>query len=578
MTEDEFCRNLRGMNGGSDFDREYLLQMYQAIVHHEIKMLDQNAKPQQSASSKRSLDDADRSAVEHKALIRKSYEVPVRKALAYCKTHVCDTHTFMQTDDANIVRGMYDACWYRALKALETRSDHAGSDVELLHICLDGIAYGAIIGILLGMNEQRDAYTKQLAKVCFIEKCNQDPSKRHEVSARLAKEEHLKQEWYRRAGYDAQHHPTEACKSVFTQLNSVKHTIHIERQQATLKRVEADFGGEIVLADPHRALVKEGPLIKVSNDGRKRTTYHFMLFSDLILYASQSGSASAGRYKVHRVVHLSLCRLEDVRSAVYPHAFRIVSPQKSFLVLADSADKKQRWLDAILANLREVMEKRKKYIEEARKKEDADDKSSAPAPLPPTPPTPASRQSNGTAASSSSASSSAASSPTSPSRRDMLRVSSSMDFNQGREGTLRRYSTFIGQSDLDLNARLNPAAADPQSVRSVTHCKLCIRPFNTLFKRKQRCKWCQDIICQDCCKNKAKLPGTGGKVAQVCDACFGALSGMVGEDVQLLTIKEEHGLSAAAGAPSQPPPAVGGREKSAATLERERREERRRTT
>jgi len=45
---------------------------------------------------------------------------------------------------------------------------------------------------------------------------------------------------------------------------------------------------------------------------------------------------------------------------------------------------------------------------------------------------------------------------------------------------------------------------------------------------------------------------------------------MVGEDVQLLTIKEENGLSAA--------PGVVGREKSAVTLERERREERRRTT
>ena len=566
MTEDEFIRNLRGMNCGENFDREYLLQMYYGIVQHEIKMLDQT-KAQQTTANKRSLDDGGRSAVEHKALIRKSYEVPVRKALAYCKTHACDTHTYMQTDDANIVRGMYDACWYRALKALETRSDRAGSDVELLHICLDGIAYGAIIGILLGMSEQRDAFTKQLAKVCFIEKCNQDPSRRHEVSARLVKDEHLKQEWYRRAGYDAQHHPTEACKSVFTQLNSVKHTINIERQQATLKRVENDFGGEIVLADPGRALIKEGPLTKVSNDGRKRTTYHFMLFSDLILYASQSGTAAAARYKVHRVVHLSLCRLEDVRSAVYPHAFRIVSPQKSFLVLADSADKKQRWLDAILANLREVMEKRKKYIEEARRKEEGEEK-----PTPPLPPTPASRQTNGTSAS---ASSSAASSPTSPSRRDMLRISSSMDFNQGREGTLRRYSTFIGQSDLDLNARLNPAAADPQSVRSITHCKLCIRPFNTIFKRKQRCKWCQDIICQDCCKNKAKLPNSGGKVAQVCDACYGALSGMVSEDVQLLTIKEENGLSV--GAPSAAA-AAGGREKSAAELERQRREERRRTT
>jgi FYVE zinc finger len=145
-----------------------------------------------------------------------------------------------------------------------------------------------------------------------------------------------------------------------------------------------------------------------------------------------------------------------------------------------------------------------------------------------------------------------------------------MDFAQGKEGSLRRYSTFIGQSDLDLNIRGDAAAV----ARSVMHCKLCIRPFNSIFRRKQRCKWCSDIICQDCCAQKAKLPGKGNRVQQVCDACFGALVGMVGEDVRLLTIKEESGLQAAGTGGG----AGVGKEKTAAERERERREERRRTT
>ena len=239
--------------------------------------------------------------------------------------------------------------------------------------------------------------------------------------------------------------------------------------------------------DPHRSLVKEGRLVKVNNSDTKRTAYHFMLFNDLILYASEGINV---RYKVHRIVHLSLCRLEDVRSAVFPHAFRIVSPQKSFLCLAESADKKKRWLDAILQHLTQVMADRKKYMEEQTRRQDELDEKSRPAPVPvhfpprtngkaapSTPsnsPLPATPSHSAAPSAAPSASSSVTSSPTSPGRREIIRISSSMDFDQGRESTLRRYSTFIGQSDLDLNSRRSASADVSNAIASkMAHCKLC---------------------------------------------------------------------------------------------------------
>ena len=556
MTEEDFVRNLRGMNDKEDFPRPYLVSMYRAICAQEIKWDPEKSSDALQSPTPRREEVATREA-EQKWTARKSYEVPVRKALAYCKNNVSSVHSLLAIDDPNIVRGMYETSWFPCVKAFTARSEQAGGDVELLHICLDGIAYGACIGVLLGplMKQQRLAFVAQLAKVIFVERHRDAPN----LQQRLANEEHFRPEWYRRFELDAAKAPDAACASIFREVNSVKASINLERQQATLKRIENDFGGEIVLVDPNRSLVREGRLVKVNNSGTKRTAYHFMLFNDLILYASEGMNV---RYKVHRVVHLSLCRLEDVRSAAFPHAFRIISPQKSFLVLAESAEKKKRWLDAILANLTVVMAERKRYMDEQTRRQDELDHSTKPPPVPhrpngdashpPTPPAAAAAAGVAAVSPSGAASmpTSATSSPASPSRRDMLRISSSMDFNQGKEATLRRYSTFIGQSDLDLNAR-SAASGDAFSAaasgKGVTHCKLCLRPFNSIFKRKQRCRLCQDVVCQDCCKHKVKEPGKAGKIVQVCDACYGAFLGMVGDDVQLLTIKEEAG-----GAPPVP--------------------------
>lgn len=72
------------------------------------------------------------------------------------------------------------------------------------------------------------------------------------------------------------------------------------------------------LLDPGRSLIKSGRLVKLSGAGKekgggagKRIEYHFFLFNDLIIYASEGMQS---KYKVHRVLHLSLCRVVDVKT------------------------------------------------------------------------------------------------------------------------------------------------------------------------------------------------------------------------------------------------------------------------
>jgi hypothetical protein len=143
---------------------------------------------------------------------------------------------------------------------------------------------------------------------------------------------------------------------VFDVAHELKQKLNYERRQARLASIEQDFAHEIVLVDPARSFVREGQLLKFANSSaaKKVTLYTFMLFNDLILYASEGINS---KWKCHRVIHLSLCRIEDLRGLAYEnmHAFRIVSPQKSITVSAPTKEKKQAWLQAIVHHLELVM-------------------------------------------------------------------------------------------------------------------------------------------------------------------------------------------------------------------------------
>lgn len=254
----------------------------------------------------------------------------------------------------------------------------------------------------------------------------------------------------------------------------------MERQQAVLRKIQAQFNSEIVLVEPGRFFVKQGKLVKIAGSSEKRRSeYTFFLFSDLLVYASDAGSS---KFKIHRVIHLSLCRLVDLRSETYTHAFKIASPQKSVVVCAPNKKEKQQWVDALVHYIKLVHQARRKYMQ-------------------------------------------ATEGNVTPQSRSVSEGSSVKD------DTLRRYSTFIGRSESDL---LGPA-----NRRDVLSCKLCIR-FFAVFRRRAVCRYCEDTICNDCCTHKMRLPGsTSRSLRRVCDACFGALKGMVGDQLPVLTVSDQ---------------------------------------
>jgi len=252
-----------------------------------------------------------------------------------------------------------------------------------------------------------------------------------------------------------------------------------------LRRIQADFGGDINLVDSVREFIKDGRLVKISEQTNREVSYHFFLFSHIFAYASDGMQT---KFKIHRVIHLSLCKVIDLKNFAVANAFKIVSPQKSFVVAAATAQEKKDWLDSISKHGRMVMEERRTYMESIN-------------------------------------------SPVDKEKEKEKKKEEEKDGDD--EDMMRRFSTFIGHNSCEnfFGDEIKGAK------KNNTFCKLCIRPF-AFFRARTQCRWCRDVVCSECCSQKAKVPGgirgSGGK-KKVCDACYGVLNGMVGHDVEFLT-------------------------------------------
>lgn len=415
----------------------------------------------------------------------------VRKAHARLRQVACELPTQHTTFSAELTRATFEVSWYKFVAAIIAQTQprtNKPSDIDVLHLCLDGLSYGACVAILLGLETENKAFAMQLAKIIFVERSKKEGTGQAALNRKLMSGEHLKQEWYRPLNLQSEKHPGKACKVVLKVTRDIKQVITDERRQAILRRIQAEFGGDICLSDSNRSFVKEGVLLKAADQGAgKRQEYLFMLFSDLLLYASEGMQT---KYKVHRVMHLSLCRLVDVQDDRFKNSFKLVSPQKSVMIVCPSEKSKREWLEAVLRCLTQVMAERKAYIASLDQEVKVEP-----------------------------------------------RASKRMDED---EEVLRRYSTFIGHTSLDLFSD-----KVTKGKKEALYCKLCVKGFG-LMRRRMVCKWCRDTVCVECCQRKKILPTAvmpkGGKkppAEKVCDACFGALSGMVGDAIPLLSISKD---------------------------------------
>eukprot|EP01004_Peranema_trichophorum_P004997 NODE_387_length_2820_cov_59.897664_g332_i0.p1 GENE.NODE_387_length_2820_cov_59.897664_g332_i0~~NODE_387_length_2820_cov_59.897664_g332_i0.p1 ORF type:complete len:881 (+),score=134.76 NODE_387_length_2820_cov_59.897664_g332_i0:47-2644(+) len=120
----------------------------------------------------------------------------------------------------------------------------------------------------------------------------------------------------------------------------------VATQNKTLLEIQESFIGlkRVEVVQAGRRLIKQGTLTKLC-DFNVFKPLHFFVFNDCIIYAKSI--ADSGKYWFQRKLGYTRA-LADVADGAET-AFRLISKEKSFVVLADTLHEKQLWLEAIAA-------------------------------------------------------------------------------------------------------------------------------------------------------------------------------------------------------------------------------------
>lgn len=147
-----------------------------------------------------------------------------------------------------------------------------------------------------------------------------------------------------------------------------------QENNARALRIQKQFNNSLNLVSPGRMYVIDSMLSKKCR--KKDKSYHFFLFTDLLFYADQS---LTGAWILHRQILINQ-NFSFENDKDFPienkFLFRIVSAEKSFILIADSLDKKQKWLESLGKCIENV--KRSLRTHHSSRKYESDDEDAAP--------------------------------------------------------------------------------------------------------------------------------------------------------------------------------------------------------
>ena len=125
-----------------------------------------------------------------------------------------------------------------------------------------------------------------------------------------------------------------------------------EENRQKVEAIQAKFVGSMdqPLVDGHRRWVMESSIMKISRHGVPQQRYMF-LFNDIILVAKRSYNS----FRHKNTVDLHGCMVESVvDSGSIRHAFQLYSSPKSMTLCCSSAEERDSWVEAILAQIRRL--------------------------------------------------------------------------------------------------------------------------------------------------------------------------------------------------------------------------------
>ncbi|TIA76225.1 hypothetical protein E3P91_00163 [Wallemia ichthyophaga] len=177
MTKEEFIKNNRGINDGSDLPEDYLIQVYDDIHSDEIRMKDEmhlhNAPPPPNSNIVNVLSGADKSYQREQNSMRSEGMANKTEALfksmlrAQRRSGIKNGETYFSASHYEHVKPMFEVAWMAILSAMSGPLQDS-DDNETVVICLQGFASAIKISCLFDLELERNAFVTMLAKFTHL--------------------------------------------------------------------------------------------------------------------------------------------------------------------------------------------------------------------------------------------------------------------------------------------------------------------------------------------------------------------------------------------------------------------------
>ncbi|KAL1784179.1 FYVE, and PH domain-containing 3 isoform X1 [Sigmodon hispidus] len=232
-----------------------------------------------------------------------------------------------------------------------------------------------------------------------------------------------------------------------------------------LLEVYEQLGGEEDIVNPANELIKEGNIQKLSAKNGTAQDRHLFLFNNVILYCVPKLRLMGQKFSVREKMDISDLQVQDIVKPNAAHTFIITGRKRSLELQTRTEEEKKEWIQVIQATI----EKHKQKSETFR------------------------------------AFSSACSQDEEP----------SLSPDQPTMGASSVETVEVGDSNT-AGIEFRKLSSKSRRDKEKPGCKSCGETFNSITKRRHRCKLCGKVICRKCSEFKAE----NTKQSRVCRECF----------------------------------------------------------
>ncbi|XP_076994813.1 FYVE, RhoGEF and PH domain-containing protein 3 isoform X2 [Tamandua tetradactyla] len=238
-----------------------------------------------------------------------------------------------------------------------------------------------------------------------------------------------------------------------------------------LLEVHEQLGGEEDIVNPADELVKEGHIQKLSAKNGTAQDRHLFLFSSMVLYCVPRLRLMGQKFSVREKMDISDVQVQDIVKPNAAPTFIITGKKRSLELQTRTEEEKKEWIQVIRATI----EKHKHNSETFRAFSSAPSQEEDPVPTPDTP---------------------------------VL----------GPSSVEPTWAADSGGVTGGLDSR-KPSSRSRRD-KEKQSCKSCGEAFNSITKRRHRCKQCGAVICGKCSEFRAE----NSRQSRVCKECFLAQS------------------------------------------------------